>query len=73
MEDKQAQNKPRYTEEDKELIKQAKNKKREKRRDKAKTEDDFDALFKSYEKKLIKKLNLGEEKGTPFEEVDVSD
>jgi hypothetical protein len=55
------------------LIKQAKNKKREKRRDKSKTEDDFDALFKSYEKKLIKKLNLGEDKGTPFEEVDVSD
>jgi len=55
------------------LIKQAKNKKREKRRDKAKTEDDFDALFKSYEKKLIKRLNLGEEKGTPFEEVDISD
>ena len=55
------------------LIKQAKNKKREKRRDKAKTEDDFDALFKSYEKKLIKKLNLGEEKGAKFEEIDVSD
>ena len=51
-----------------------KNKKREKRRDKAKTEDEFDALFKSYEKKLVKRLNLGEEKGSvPFEEVDVSD
>ena len=76
IEDKKQSNKPRYTEEDKELIKQAKNKKREKRRDNAKTEDDFDELFKSYEKKLIKRLNLGEEKdskGVPFEEVDVSD
>ena len=71
MEDKQMLNKPRYTEDDKLLIKQAKNKKREKRRDKSKTEDDFDAMFKSYEKKLIKKLNLGEDKGKAFEEVDV--
>jgi len=38
-----------YNNEDKELIKQAKNKKRDKRREKSKTEDDFDALFKSYE------------------------
>ena len=68
--------KPMHTTEDKELIKQAKNKKREKRRENAKTEDDFDALFKSYEQKLIKRLKLDEnvvEKGKPFEEVDVSD
>lgn len=74
--DKQQRGKTSYTEDDKELIKQAKNKKREKRRDKVKTEDEFDALFKSYEQRLIKKLNLGEdknEKGAPFEEIDVSD
>ena len=68
--------KPMYNNEDKELIKQAKNKKRDKRREKSKTEDDFDALFKSYEQKLIKRLKLDEnttEKGKPFEEIDISD
>lgn len=72
MAEKQQQKKPVYTKEDKELIKQQKNNKREKRRENAKTEEDFDALYKTYEKKLLKRLG-GKEEGPAFEEIEFSD
>lgn len=66
--------KPIYTKEDTDLIRQQKNSKREKRRENAKTEEDFDALYRDYEKKLIKRLDKGEDKSKPaFEEIDFSD
>ena len=69
----QERSKPKVVnEEDKKLMKQAKNKKRAKRRDEAKEEDDFDVLFKSHKKALLKKLAEKTE-GADFEEVDISD
>jgi len=65
---------PIYTQEDKDLIRHQKNVKREKRRENAKTEEDFDALYKDYEKRLLKRLGKTEDKSKPaFEEIEFSD
>jgi hypothetical protein len=45
-----------HTPEDKKIIKQVKNNKREKRRDIATEEDEFDSMFKNYTEKLSKRL-----------------
>lgn len=50
-----------------------KNNKRQKRRDEAKEEDDFEVLFKSHKQALLKKLQETEKGGKEFEEVDMSD
>lgn len=76
MQRKEKQKANMYTEEDREIMKQSKNKKRQKRRDAAKEEDDFDEMFKKYQKKLEKKIGDEEKtgkKGNDFEEVDISD
>lgn len=73
MAEKSSNKKAVYTPEDKVLINQSKNAKREKRRDNAKTEEDFDALYKDYEKKLLKKLGKEDKKGPAFEEIEFSD
>lgn len=72
LQDKRDSKKPRYTEEDRSLIKQVRNAKREKRRETARTEQDFDQLYKSYEKKLLKRL-ASSETGPAFEQIDFSD
>jgi hypothetical protein len=65
--------KPVYTPEDKEIIKIQKQVKRVKRKENAQTEEDFDELYKNYEKKLLKRLAGNVEKGGhAFEEVDCS-
>lgn len=53
-------------------MKVTKQAKREKRKEKAQTEEDFDKLYKTYEKKLMKRLQQ-EEKGPSFEEIAISD
>ena len=45
------------TQEDKEIARQAKNKKRDKRRERATEEDHFDSLFTKYKTNLMKKLD----------------
>ena len=45
---KERQKANHYTKEDREIMKQAKNKKREKRREAAKEDDEFDEIFKKY-------------------------
>lgn len=72
LKDKTASKKPVYTAEDKTLIAQQKNAKREKRRESAKTEQDFDELYKTYEKKLLKRL-AAPQSGPAFEQIDFSD
>ena len=62
-----------HTPEDKKIIKQAKNTKREKRREKATEEDEFDAVFKQYADKLTKRLKKPMEEGPAFEEKVMSD
>lgn len=37
--------------------------KREKRRENVKTEEEFDSIYKAYEKKLLKRLKIDEEPG----------
>lgn len=64
---------PHVQPEDKAIIKQAKNTKREKRRTKTAEEDEFDAALKTYQSKLLKRLKKDEPKGAPFEEVVMSD
>jgi len=55
--------------EDKEVVKQGKNNKREKRREVAQTEEDFDKIYKQYEAKLIKRLGEKDHAAGPeFEE-----
>lgn len=53
-------------------MKVTKQAKREKRKEKAQTEEEFDSLYKNYEKKLLKRL-AQEDKGPAFEEIDISD
>jgi len=69
--------KPKYTEADKKVMKEQKQHKRDKQRARATTEEDFDHLYKQYEKRLIKKLdkNPGEEDkgGHAFKEIEISD
>ena len=50
------------TQEDKEIARQAKNKKRDKRRERATEEDHFDSLFTKYKTNLMKKLDEDEAK-----------
>lgn len=51
-----------------------KNKKRDKRREQAKEEDEFDALFKQHKSVLLKKLAQNQKDGGhAFEEVEMSD
>lgn len=64
--------KVKQNEEDKKLVKQAKNKKRAKKREEAKEDDDFDALFKQHKQALLQKLKE-KPTGQAFEEVDMSD
>lgn len=59
--------------EDKTIVKQAKNKNREKRRERVADEDHFDELFKQYETKLKKRLAEPMPEGPKFEEVELSD
>ena len=49
------------SEEDKEIVRQMKNKKRDKRRERANEEDHFDNLFKKYKSSLLKKLDEQDE------------
>jgi superfamily II RNA helicase len=72
LKDKTSIKKPVYTAEDKSLIAQQKNAKREKRRENARTEQDFDELYKTYEKKLLKRL-AAPQSGPAFEQIDFSD
>lgn len=72
MIEKSQSKKPIYTPEDNEIMKVTKQAKREKRKEKAQTEEDFDKLYKTYEKKLMKRLQQ-EEKGPSFEEIAISD
>lgn len=58
--------------EDKQIVKQAKNKKRAQRREDNKEEDDFDVLFKQHKQALLSKLNQ-KQKGHAFEEIEMSD
>jgi len=44
--------------EDKEIVRQVKNKKREKRRERAGNEDEFETMFNKHKDKLEKKLNV---------------
>ena len=48
--------------EDKEIVRQVKNKKREKRRERAGNEDEFETMFNSYKDKLEKKLDSKDKK-----------
>ena len=77
MQRKERQKTNLYTKEDREIMKQAKNKKRAKRREAAKEDDEFDEIFKKYQKKLEKKIDEEEQtrkgKKDDFEEVEVSD
>lgn len=72
LQDKKDSKKPQYTAEDRSLINQVKNSKREKRRQTARTEQDFDELYKTYEQKLLKRL-ASPETGPAFEQIDFSD
>ena len=71
-------------EEDKIIVKQAKNKKRDKRRERVVEEDEFESLFSKYKTNLMKKLdddvveeaaNKGKGKAAlpEFEEIEMSD
>ena len=75
MERKDRQKGSMYTAEDRDIMKQSKNKKRQKRRDEAAEEDEFDSLFKGYKEKLEKKINEEDKKGTKkepeCEEIDI--
>lgn len=53
-------------------MKQAKNKKRAKKREEAKEDDEFDALFKQHKQTLLQKLKE-KPKGKAFEEIEMSD
>lgn len=69
---KQDKQRVKMSEEDKQLVRQAKNKKRAKKRDEAKEDDEFDQLFKQHKQTLLKKLQ--QQKGGPaFEEIEMSD
>ena len=48
--------------EDKEIVRQVKNKKRENRRERAGNEDEFETMFNSYKDKLEKKLDSKDKK-----------
>lgn len=75
---KQASPKALLTVEDKKIMSDLKNKKREQRRDRSKADndDEFDALLNNYKSKVLKKLdhiNKVGESGASFEEVEYSD
>ena len=74
------------TPEDKVIVKQAKNKKRDKRRERVADEDEFESLFKKYKTNLMKKLDDDVEEAASnkrsgkkvealpeFEEIEMSD
>lgn len=73
--EKQKPARPQITPADKEVLRQQKNAKREKRRTAAKTEEDFDALYKEYEQRLLKKLatHVDDPNKPAFEEIEFSD
>jgi hypothetical protein len=70
---KNQKNKPNYSAEDKTIMKQQKNKKRAKRREDARDEDEFDALFSKHKQTILKKLESENKLKSDFEEVEMSD
>ena len=56
---------------DEQILKEQRHSKKEKKKEQARTEEDFDQLYKQYEAKLIKKLEKGMPKGPAFEEADI--
>lgn len=62
------------TEEDRVLVKKARNKKKEARRERSRETDEFDEILSKYTSKILKKLGNAKEKGGhAFEEVELSD
>lgn len=63
------------TDEDKKIMTDKKNNKREKRRQQSKdnAEDEFDGMLDKYKTKLLKKIQKTDKGGSAFEEVDYSD
>ncbi len=62
------------TEEEKEIIKKLKNKKKQGKRERARETDDFDVLLGKYKEKVLKNIDKSKNgKGAAFEEVEMSD
>lgn len=66
------------SEEEKDIMKKVKNKKKDTKRKRARETDEFDSILDSYKNKFLKKFNesvkkQGEAKGKEFEEVEMSD
>ena len=62
------------TEEDKEIAKKVRNKKKEAKRQRSRETDEFDAILNKYKSKVLKKLKLGNTDGGPdFQEIEMSD
>jgi ERCC4-related helicase len=62
------------TEEDKDIAKKVRDRKKEGKRLRARETDEFDSLLEKYKSKVLKKLKKNDTTGGPaFEEVEMSD
>lgn len=61
------------TEEDKQIMKKAKGRKKEASRQRSRETDEFDAIMDRYKLKVLKKIGKTQKQGPDFEEVEMSD
>jgi len=61
------------TEEEREIAKKVKNKKKEAKKIRARETDEFDAIIDKYKSKVLKSLKKSTAQGPAFEEIEMSD
>ena len=69
----EAKKKGGLTEEEREIAKKVKNKKKEAKKLRARETDEFDAIIDKYKSKVLKSLKKTANDGPAFEEIEMSD